>query len=352
MKKIKFDVVSNPDVVTEVTGNDLGELAKSVNDNIYTEDSDISGKLHTERAFAMTVDKIRDRFPNLEINVDESTVVDVTRTDSEELAANDAAIMEIFQSLGMFAGLNGLTTKDLATVPMSVFAGTITLNVYGPWGDTRLIDISFLKYCTQAGQTSGEYVWSDGFAGAVNVVKAELPPNIVFGGSNWAASSSVGFLSKTSIEEIRVPASVPNIGSGFCRECTKLKYADIGHMTGKQLGGVHESKVYRYAFYKCTALESVNISSLAIIYPSMFEGCSNLLMTELPPSVERIDAKAFSGCNKITKLKLPMANIPTVASNSFPNVTHFYVPTELVDAYKEDSQWSVYASRIHDISEY
>ena len=95
------------------------------------------------------------------------------------------------------------------------------------------------------------------------------------------------------------------------------------------------TSIGEYAFFQCTNLTRVDISSATIIRNN-----------------------SFSGCSKLETLILRNANIVSLASaNALSNTLiengtgYIYVPSNLVDDYKTDSEWSAYDNQIKAIEE-
>lgn len=93
--------------------------------------------------------------------------------------------------------------------------------------------------------------------------------------------------------------------------------------------------VGEYAFYNATSLTKADLAA-----------------------VTSIGAYAFNGCTALNMLILRNAAMVTLGSNALANSTiangtgYVYVPAALVDTYKADSAWSVYAAQIRAIEDY
>ena len=96
----------------------------------------------------------------------------------------------------------------------------------------------------------------------------------------------------------------------------------------------HSGTTYRIwgivdnAFANATNLTSVEMRfGTRIIGEKSFNGCSNITYCRLPSSIFRIDANAFLGCSKLTKVYMAGFNFPlgTVYSNAFPSNSNMYL---------------------------
>lgn len=83
-----------------------------------------------------------------------------------------------------------------------------------------------------------------------------------------------------------------------------------------------------------------------------FSNCSSLTSIVIPSGVTGIGNMAFSGTIHRVVTVLP-STPPTISTNYLRPFTKsyvtIYVPSELVDVYKTDTNWSYYASKIQAI---
>ena len=106
-------------------------------------------------------------------------------------------------------------------------------------------------------------------------------------------------------------------------------------------GGKYTSndKLGDYAFYGCSGLTSLTISSgVTSIGIGAFDGCSNLTSLTIPSSVILIDYFAFSGCSGLTSIYVYPEKIPKLGGYVFDgcdakNCT-VYVPIGTYDYYR------------------
>lgn len=162
------------------------------------------------------------------------------------------------------------------------------------------------------------------------------------------------------------------------------------------------TKIGQYAFFGCTALTKVDVPNATMIDTYAFHGCSALESID-SPGVTSIGNYAFTGCSALTEVCFPLVNdriiytfaectslakadFPSVGSigsetfirctalnalilradkvctlghiNSFNGTPiasgtgYIYVPSALVDSYKEASNWSTFAAQIRAIEDY
>ena len=132
-----------------------------------------------------------------------------------------------------------------------------------------------------------------------------------------------------------------------------------------------------YAFYKCSSLTGVSLSSAENIGVCAFVSCSKLTSVSIP-AVQTISRSAFSSCTALTSIDLH--GVTSIAAMAFYSCTKLqtvilrnasqvctlgdtnvfdstalaqvFVPAAMVDAYKADSRWSKHASLILAIEDY
>ena len=134
------------------------------------------------------------------------------------------------------------------------------------------------------------------------------------------------------------------------------------------------------AFYKCTELSSVTIpDGLCVIRERTFKDCTRLGSIDLPASVIQIEGYAFQNSG-LTSLTIPGEAFWGIYDGAFqgcaslgsitlsarepvfeefylgvdifdgtPAGFKVYVPTHLVEDYKNNEYWAVYADRIEAI---
>lgn len=155
------------------------------------------------------------------------------------------------------------------------------------------------------------------------------------------------------------------------------------------------TKVGAYAFYKCTALTSINLTKCTEIGTDAFNNCSALAFVDLP-NCTIMTAHPFSQCKALEKVHLPaLKEIPTQgfqnasgkiidtskltyignyaihqgwfdhlllrnnticslhsSTSGINAVGRVYVPAALVDTYKAATNWSAYSTKFRPLEDY
>lgn len=106
-----------------------------------------------------------------------------------------------------------------------------------------------------------------------------------------------------------------------------------------------------YAFRYCSSLDSISLPGLNSIGIAAFNGCTNLKELRVPSTLEKIEESAFSGCN-LEKVYAYTVLPISISQNTFDNFSNIslYVPTQSVDNYYLNTQWSQF-KEIHEFNE-
>ncbi len=121
-------------------------------------------------------------------------------------------------------------------------------------------------------------VYSNAFDGARNLTAVTLPEGL-------KTINSYAFYECTALQSISIPDKVTSIGE--------------------------------FAFFGCKALTNVKLStSLQTVKSCAFSECSSLKKIDIPDSVKEIESAAFSYCTSLTEVKLS-AKITVIAGSAF-----------------------------------
>ena len=142
--------------------------------------------------------------------------------------------------------------------------------------------------------------------------------------------------------------SVTSIGNSAFQYCYSLTSIVIP-------SGV--TSIGNSAFWLCVSLTSITIpNSVTSIGTNAFTNCYSLTNITIPNSVTSIGANAFDACRSLTTYVFERtAGITTIGgANTFTGInasTKIYVPDDLVNDYKSDTNWSTYADYIYPLSD-
>lgn len=145
-----------------------------------------------------------------------------------------------------------------------------------------------------------------------------------------------------SLESIILPNGVETLEMGafeFCESLTKVSFPP----SLKTIGW--------YAFRNCSSLDSISLPGLTRIEYNAFNGCKNLKELKVPSTLESIGDGAFGDCSleKVYTYTVLPVNISQSTFSNFQNIA-LYVPTQSVDNYYLNTQWSQF-KEIHEFDE-
>ncbi len=132
-----------------------------------------------------------------------------------------------------------------------------------------------------------------------------------------------------------------------------LKYGDLNNDGSISIGDVTSA----YSIANNQSVVTLHDAVVSIGYAA-FYGNSTLEEITLPASLTKIDSAAFEECSNLSKVTINAVLPPTIGTEIFyvegaiPSATdlEIYVPAESVDIYKNNSEWSEYATLIKPIA--
>ena len=153
----------------------------------------------------------------------------------------------------------------------------------------------------------------------------------------------LAFSGCTNLTDITIPSGITNVGESAFTYCSSLSSVTMpNNMTA----------IKNSVFYNCSGLTSVDIpSSVTSIGYNAFRNCRSLSALTIHSGLTSIDDRAFQDCRGLTVITVESTTPPKLGNWAFDDTNNcpIYVPAESVDAYKQASGWSGYASRIQAI---
>ena len=198
------------------------------------------------------------------------------------------------------------------------------------------------------------------FEGCTSLTTIDLPKCTSIGGS--------AFKGCTSLTTIDLPkcTSIGIYTFGYCNclttinlpKCIQMDMWSFSNCASLISINLPECSSIEYgAFGSCTSLTTVNLPKCASIRDYAFSNCTNLTTVNLP-NCTSIGDSAFNSCTSLTTIILSNNQVVTLGNiNAFNNSSisrrtgYIYVPDDLVDSYKSDTNWSTYANQIKPLSE-
>lgn len=224
-----------------------------------------------------------------------------------------------------------LSDADIVANPYEYYEGYATENdVLGEYSFSRI------NYLTSIILPKNlKEIRSFAFEDCSNLNKITFPNNQAFKlvGQNI-------FCGCYSLKEITLPDGLEYIPRG-CFQVCGLKHVDFPPSL---------KRIEAVAFYGCD-LDSLNLPGVTYIEGDAFKSNRNLKELRVPSTLEKIEGGAFSDCNleKVYAYTVLPISISQGTFDNFSNIS-LYVPTQSVDNYYLNTQWSQF-KEIHEFNE-
>lgn len=184
----------------------------------------------------------------------------------------------------------------------------------------------------------------------------EITENGTHDVTNYASAEvNVPSVQDTTIEDGFVTRTLTSYTND--RVTTVGNQAFRGFSSLKSISLPNVTTLTPYALDGCSGLTNVNLPKVTALNNYAMQGCSSLETLEFQQKMSTQGA-VWNNCSKLTKLILRSTTMCGLANkNCFNNTpiakgTGFiYVPDDLVDTYKANTNWSNFASQIKGLSE-
>ena len=158
--------------------------------------------------------------------------------------------------------------------------------------------------------------------------------------SNVLTISSYAFRSCSLLSTLTNRTSVTNIGNGAFAYCSALESAALTNAVSVP----SECHTRNYA------LSTANYTNASLVDTYGFLYCSSLVTVTLHNCMS-FGMSAFYGCTALTTVYLErVSSVPylygSTVFSSCPNLTNIYVPSSLVNDFKNNSKWSWFSAKI------
>ena len=226
----------------------------------------------------------------------------------------------------IYGAFNGCTNLKSVILPNQLeFIGIN--GVWGTFNDCSSLTNVVFKNCKEIGANT--------FMDCNSLRSINLPEGITKIGA-------YAFNCCYALKEITIPNGVESIESWAFRGCKNLTNISFP----PSLKTINE-----FAFYDCSSLDSISLPGLTRIEDRAFNGCKNLKELKVPSTLESIGEGAFGDCSleKVYTYTVLPVNISQSTFSNFENIS-LYVPTQSVDNYYLNTQWSQF-KEIHEFDE-
>lgn len=191
----------------------------------------------------------------------------------------------------------------------------------------------------------------------------EVEGKVLSGTQDNTQTFTCSSLAQSYKKVIIKPATPPNTFLGS--ELTEILPSTYGNMLLSNVTANYVTKIGKYAFMG-SSIKSFTSTSVETIDSSVFHSCGQLEKVDLSNVVSMGDGN-FYACSKLKVLIIrttsQVCSLVTTDSSfdmewSFYNTPiangtgYIYVPDDLVESYKADTNWSTYANQIKPLSEY
>lgn len=153
------------------------------------------------------------------------------------------------------------------------------------------------------------------------------------------------FTNSVSLFDCSLPQSVTRINNSAFSGCTSLMNVILPN---------NLTYLGEHAFQDCLSMTDINIpNSLSAITESAFQDCDALHTVYIPSGITSIGKNAFLGCSGLYSVTVNRTTPPTLGEGAFTTENDnlvIYVPAASVNAYKNATNWSTYASKIQPIT--
>lgn len=249
-------------------------------------------------------------------------------------AANDAIIMDKLYRAGLANNNQYLTQREAERV----------LNMPS-FQNTGISNFSALQYFINAALPSNAFERCTSLKTVVLPTTLKNLPIFCFRYSNLIELPyglpngllSIGnqaFMGCTNIKLLSLPEGITRIGEYTFQQCTSLALTTLPN---------NIETIGTNAFIGCSKLKLTSLpESLTTLGERALRNCTNVALTTLPSKLKYIGPYALTS-TKITDIKILNTSEKIQGSTEmFNSGVTIRVPSDLLSAYQEDSNWNIY----------
>lgn len=182
------------------------------------------------------------------------------------------------------------------------------------------------------------------FANCENLYITKLPEGV-----EKIETNAFSDCSNLALTEL--PSTLTYLGTQAFWRCVKIDLKELP----EQLTDIKSS-----TFSTCKGLTLKELpAKVTIIGSSAFQSCSSITEMTCKGDIKTINSYAFNLCEKLAKFVLPnVTSVPTLSATSAFTGTaidkglgYIYVPDNLVENFKNATNWNYFANKIKSLSE-
>lgn len=206
------------------------------------------------------------------------------------------------------SSLPDISVNSGTTIGANSFQSCTSLE--GVWGEVAAIGNSAFSYCSNLNRirlNSGiSRIGNSAFYNCSNLGSISIPSSVTEIGRS-------AFNGCNNLTSVNIPANVSSISQDAFYNCSKAVINIPNTVT----------RVEDDAFYNCKKLASVS-TNLSYIGYEAFYGCTSLTSVEISSDIEYIGSKAFSGCTGLSSVTFPQttSNLYDVGNNIFTSTPY------------------------------
>lgn len=165
--------------------------------------------------------------------------------------------------------------------------------------------------------------------------------------SGLTVIAKYAFYQKERLQSVVLPSGITKIGQGAFEDCDILASVNLPNTV---------TVIAQTAFRNSRAIQWGDLvlpPNITALTAEVFRNCRLMTSIDVPSGVTTIGQQALSGCQGLTSITLrnPTQVVNLANTNALNNTNNcpIYVPSDLVESYKIETNWATYASRIFAI---
>ena len=298
----------------------------SLLDDYLTVDSNMIGNINVNYTYSQYVNKINERFPNLDITAKDYYIL-----------FKDSAVLQVLLNSGIGDSIGILESVAQSTNSIPRFEN-----------NNDIVSFDELKYFINVKKIPG---W--GFSNCSNLKSIDL--------SYINTLDKQAFYNCISLETVKGTSNITSINSAIFQNCSSLH----GEIDLSNVNSAPQVSI----FNGCSNIERIILGDFSHIGSRWHTFDSNRLYFGNCYNLHTVDIKslnkiyggstggAFRNTHNMQNFVLRCITVPTITEDSVlqrssfgSNNVNIYVPDEAIDDYK--TQWSTVADYIYPLSEY